>query len=110
MNDEPLDLDFAVDYDALNREGLLALARRIEESTTVEHFIYRELEIDQIWRLLDQGEVISGYDIRSRDALIHQIEQIHDLIGVEHDGRAAAAKLRSAVVSELIQGSNHVVS
>src|SRR5271155_923918 len=95
MSEPMLDLDFALELDEVNRSLLVALATRIEESTTPEHMIYRELELDQVWRLLEGGEQVAGLSTTQTTEIAAQIEPIHDLIGVHHDVRGAAAQLRA---------------
>jgi hypothetical protein len=110
MTEREIDLDHALELDALSLEKLRELVLRIEKSTTMEHLIYRELEIDQVWRLLDQGACVAGCAVEQRQEFILRIEQVHDLLGVDQDARAAAARLRALLAELSTKGVNHVVS
>lgn len=97
MSEVAGDLDVALEISELRRDLLLLLATRIERSKTVEHLVYRELEIDQVWRLLDAGEAVPGLPVASQSRLRAEIEKVHDYIGVDGDVQRAASALRSAL-------------
>jgi hypothetical protein len=104
MTEIGIDLDYAQELDQLSKDRLIVLATRIGRSTTPEQLIYRELEIDQVWRLLDQGEDVAGLAPSLQQDLTQQIEYIHDLVGVHHDARKAAATLRAALAERSSRG------
>ena len=83
---------------------LLQLSARIERSTSEEQKIYRESELDEVWRLVD-GELDSARRNLLPAAEIARIEQlksvtmeVHDLVGVDGDIKTAATKLRAALL------------
>ena len=72
----------------LSAETLAQLITRIELSRTEAQFIYRECELDEVWRLLDGGD----------DAdLLAAVARAHDLVGMEGRPREAAQALREAL-------------
>jgi hypothetical protein len=75
-------------------ETLQAVAERLEVSTTFEHLVYREAELDAIWSLT--GFFLAQTQDPSREALVRLQEaahQAHDLVGQKRP-REAAALLR----------------
>ena len=84
-------------------KSLLTLIRRIERSHTPEHMIYREAELDEVWRLVD-GAL---RDFRARGgtkevaAILERLRAIvmraHDFVGVNSDVVKAAAELRGGI-------------
>jgi hypothetical protein len=78
---------------------LQALIRRIERSRTPEQLVYRECEIDEVWRLLgpniaDPARPEPGLQ---RAQLKRAVLEAHDLVGVDGNVAAAAAVLRAAI-------------
>jgi len=96
-----MDLEDAMDVEGFDAATLLAIAERIELSRRPEHLIYRESELDEVWRLLDltlcaERETMPG---EVRDALVllrAQVVEAHDLIGIDSQPAAAARRLREA--------------
>jgi hypothetical protein len=80
---------------------LQALAARLEASDTEMQLVYRETELDELWRWADVALAQAQRDRRSRDALAHwaevraEIMRIHDLVGIDTDLAAAAQGLRA---------------
>ena len=88
---------------------LRALALRIEASAGDMELIYRETEIDEVWRWVDVG-LGQAQHVRAAPAVIEhwrrlkaEVMRIHDLIGIDLDRdtavqalRALAAQLESA--------------
>jgi hypothetical protein len=80
------------------------LAREIDRllaSSGPEHFIYRECELDEIWRLLDL-DISSLRASGGPPAEVARLErfrgiimQAHDSVGVAGDPTAAAQELRA---------------
>jgi len=80
-----------------------ALIQRLENSHTLEHLIYREAELDEVWRFVEAalreaarqggsgelGEVLT--------ALREAVEKVHDLVGDDDDAIAAAQELRRSI-------------
>lgn len=85
-----VDLDQLHPIEDLTRRTLLDLADRIAASKTEEQLVYRECEVDELWRLLGPAHA-AGDNRDLRDAVM----EVHDLIGVDADVRKAADRLRS---------------
>lgn len=82
---------------------LAALIEALERSTTREHFVYREAELDDLWRVLDTALRAARRDTRERAradrlARLQAIAvEAHDLVGSDERPREAAARLRAAL-------------
>lgn len=90
-------------------ETLRELIRRIESSRTLEHMIYRESELDEIWRLLDNDIVAAATrqgsnapEVQNLIALRGLIVEAHDFIGHDSNTVDACDRLLNAV--ELVRG------
>ncbi len=94
-----MDLDSLHPIPEVSRRTLDELIRRIERSKTPEQLVYRECEIDEVWRLLAPNIP----DLRlptpglQADALKRAVIEAHDLVGVDGNVAAAAAVLRAAI-------------
>ncbi len=82
---------------------LTAMIDALERSTTREHFVYREAELDDLWRVLDTALRGARKDTREREraARLERLqaiaEQAHDLVGADERPNEAAARLREAL-------------
>jgi hypothetical protein len=80
-----------------------ALIRRLENSHTLEHLIYREAELDEVWRLVEAAlreaarKGGSGELREVLTALREAVEKVHDLVGDDDDAIAAAQELRRSI-------------
>jgi hypothetical protein len=89
--------------DDLSIGTLQMLCTRIEASTSIEQLIYRESELDEVWRLAEGGladakRVGAGaVEVGRMESMRALAMHIHDLVGVNEDGPAAAACLRAAL-------------
>jgi hypothetical protein len=94
-----MDLDSLHPIPEVSRRTLEELILRIERSQTPEQLVYRECEIDEVWRLL--GPNISDLRLPTpglqADALKRAVLEAHDLVGVDGNVAAAAAVLRAAM-------------
>ncbi len=94
-----MDLDSVHPIPEVSRDTLEELIRRIERSRTPEQLVYRECEIDEVWRLL--GPNLPSVQLPTPglqpDALKRAVLEAHDLVGVDGDVTAAAAVLRAAM-------------
>jgi hypothetical protein len=97
---DPSDMCPVEDY---SPETLTMLSDALEQSTSREHFIYREAELDDLWRLLDTALGEARRDSRASERA-EQLEQLraitmraHDLVGSDERPREAAAVLRTAI-------------
>jgi hypothetical protein len=94
----PLDLDDIVPVENFSDLMVQVLCDRLARSRTAEHSIYRESELDELWRLLDIAAKVGDPDAlrdaaelgRMRD-LVHRA---HDLVGMDNKPLEAAAMLR----------------
>lgn len=85
-----MDLDQLHLVEDLSRRTLLDLSDRIAASKTEEQLVYRECEVDELWRLLGPAHA-AGDNTSLRAAVM----EVHDLIGVDADVQKAAERLRS---------------
>lgn len=89
MNPENL-----VPVEDFSEETLRNLVAHLEESTTFEHCVYRESELDEVCRLVDDA-LQGGHgrvDERQRarwQVIFDAARDAHDLVGVEEPARAA---------------------
>lgn len=86
--------DHLVPVEDFSEETLRNIVAHLEASTTFEHFVYRESELDEVCRLVDDvlrgghGRVDAG--LRARWQLIFEAARdAHDLVGIEEPERAA---------------------
>jgi len=86
--------DHLVPVEDLSEETLRNIVAHLEASTTFEHFVYRESELDEVCRLVD--DVLRGgmrrvdAEQRARWQLIFEAARdAHDLVGIEEPERAA---------------------
>lgn len=83
--------------------SLSAIISRLERSSTLEHLVYREAELDEVWRLLDAAlrearrNLAGAETIELLEGLKEMTFKVHDLVGVDSDPQAAAAELRAGL-------------
>lgn len=95
-----MSLDQVNEVADLSEATLNALVLRLERSTTLEQLIYRETEIDELWRLLggtDADAVLPDMDAPRARQLREVILAVHDQVGVDGDAPGAAARLRQVL-------------
>ncbi len=97
-----MDLDSIYPVDNMSDLTIQTLVDRIERSTKEEQFIYRETELDELWRLIDIAEKTGDPEgMRSKEQL-HQmrnaIHRAHDLVGMDSKPLEAAEALREALL------------
>ena len=93
------DPDGVCDIADCSAETVRAAIERLLASSTPEQLVYRECELDEIWRIIDleiasleaAGGPASGLAelMRRRDIVM----QAHDLVGVNADPATAARRL-----------------
>ncbi|MBC2778909.1 hypothetical protein [Parasphingopyxis marina] len=100
-----MDLDDIMEVTAVDRATLKMLAERLRGSSSFEHFIYREAELDEAWRLIDLALATpdSGGDRKRLEDLRLAIAEAHDLVGVDHRPLAAAVRLEEAILADLAE-------
>lgn len=86
--------DHLVPVEDFSEETLHNIVAHLEVSTTFEHFVYRESELDEVCRLVDdalqggQGRVDEQQRARWQ-IIFDAARDAHDLVGVEEPERAA---------------------
>ena len=98
-----MDIDDILEAEDFGRATLTRLADRLRASTTLEQFIYRETELDEVWRLVDvamSAAETSAERLRLA-ALREAVVTAHDMVGIEHRPVAAASRLGEAVLAGL---------
>ena len=86
--------DHLVPVEDFSEETLRNIVAHLEASTTFEHFVYRESELDEVCRLVDdvlrEGMRRVDAEQRARWQLIFEAARdAHDLVGIEEPERAA---------------------
>ncbi len=96
-----MDLDDVLPVENFSDLTIQLLCDRLQRSRTQEQFIYRESEMDELWRLLDIAVRTGDPDglrdeaqLRRMRTLVHRA---HDLVGMEGKPQEAAAALRGAL-------------
>ena len=89
-----MDLDQLHPIEDLSRRTLMELSERIARSRTEEQFVYRECEIDELWRLLGPAHAEDD-----NAALRAGVMEVHDLVGVDGDPGRAATRLREIALA-----------
>ena len=96
-----MDLDDVIAVENFSDLIIQVLADRLARSKTAEHCIYRESELDELWRLLDIAVRAGDPDgLRDQASLIKLrdiVHRAHDLVGMDSAPVAAAAMLREAL-------------
>lgn len=88
-------LDEIHDVDDYSEITIRAMIDRLERSTSLEHFVYRETELDEMWRVVDLLLMVAeGAERRVLVDLRAAIMQAHDLVGVDAKPLEAAQRLR----------------
>lgn len=93
-----MQLDEIHQIDDLTPAALLVLVQRIERSRTPEQLIYREAELDEVWRLL--GNHAGAHPEMAPERLAElkaAVMAAHDLVGVDENPKAAAERLRAVL-------------
>jgi len=97
---DPNELHEIVDFSS---STLQAEIERLLASGSPEQLIYRECELDELWRLLDleianlRASSSVSPDLPRLLAWRESIMRAHDLVGVEGDPARAAAGLRTLI-------------
>lgn len=81
-------------------ETLLALADRVEQSTDDIQLVYREAEMDELWRAVSiavmecQHNRVAPEKMAFWLGIKDEVMRIHDIVGVDLDRTLAATALR----------------
>jgi hypothetical protein len=96
-----LELDDVLVVSSISDLTIQTLADRLQRSTTDEQHIYRESELDELWRLLDiaaSGDGLEGIRRKAWLATMRDaVHRAHDLVGMEGRPQEAAAVLRDSL-------------
>lgn len=94
-----MDLDDVLPVENFSDLTIQLLADRLARSRTPEQCIYRESELDELWRLIDIAAHAGDPDgLRDAATLSHMREAVHkahDLVGMDEKPKQAAEVLRS---------------
>ncbi|MBV9582929.1 MAG: hypothetical protein JO057_30460 [Chloroflexi bacterium] len=94
-------LDDIVEVADFSNATMLALAARLERSSTFQELIAREIELDELWRRVETGIKVvadkpsAAAERQTLAAIFDHVWQAHDLAGAEQP-LAAATHLRQA--------------
>jgi hypothetical protein len=96
-----LELDDIIPVENFSDLTVQVLADRLMRTTTAEQCIYRESELDELWRLIDIAVRAGDPDgLRDRDTLLRMrdaVHKAHDLVGMDEKPKEAAEALRAAL-------------
>jgi hypothetical protein len=97
-----VDLDDIIPVENFSDLTIQTLADRLQRSRTDEQCIYRECELDELWRLVDIAVRSGDPDGLRSEEQLRQIRDLvhraHDLVGMDGKPAEAAAILREALV------------
>ena len=102
-----MSLDDIHDIDDHSEITMKAMIARLRASRTEEQFVYRETELDEMWRIVDIAIRRADQDPAELDRLREiraAIERSHDLVGMELQPIAAAQALE-AILPRLAPGT-----
>lgn len=97
-----MDLDDIMPVGTISDPTIQLLADRLQRTRTPEQCIYRESELDELWRLVDIALRAGDPDgVRDETQLRHMrdiVHRAHDLVGRDGKPKEAAAVLREVLV------------
>jgi len=97
-----VELDDILQVENFSDLTIQALADRLQRSKSAEHCIYRETELDELWRLIDIAVRAGDPDgLRDRETLREMrdlVHRAHDLVGMDGKPLEAAATLREILI------------
>src|SRR4051812_39370185 len=77
-------IDTLAEVDDCSPATLIAAATRVAASVRQEHFVYREAEMDELWRLVDM-DLTQARRRSPGSPEVVRLERIHALIHKAHD-------------------------
>ena len=97
-----LDLDDILPVENFSDLTIQTLADRLQRTRTAEQCIYRESELDEVWRLIDiavrSGDPDGLRDNETLRMMRDAVHRAHDLVGMESKPVEAAAALREVLI------------
>jgi len=103
----PMSLDDIHDIDDYSEITMQAMIDRLRRSRSEEHFVYRETELDEMWRVVDISinRALGGsLELAGLNELRRVIECAHDLVGMEGKPVEAAEALE-AILPKIVPDS-----
>lgn len=94
MSGENADLNRPLPVHDFSPDTLLALIERIESSSGFQHFIFREAELDDLWRQVEralvgaQAQGNGNRDVDRLQILLNCVEAAHDLVSISKANEA----------------------
>src|SRR5438067_276812 len=93
-----MDLNDVLDVDDFAATTVAHLVERISRSAGESQLVYRESELDELWRLLDvEIRNANAADVAALAKLRDAVIAAHDLVGVDAAPAAAAQCLRAGL-------------
>jgi hypothetical protein len=95
-----MDLDDILEVRDCSNATLIAIAERLERSEGPAHMVYRETELDELWRVIDLAmsrAVVEQANTEELTRLRGAVVVAHDLVGIDEAMPRAAEVLRAAV-------------
>ena len=97
-----MDLDDILPVENFSDLTIQTLADRLQRTRTAEQCIYRESELDEVWRLIDiavrSGDPDGLRDNETLRMMRDAVHRAHDLVGMESKPVEAAAALREVLI------------
>lgn len=97
-----MDLDDILPIENFSDLTIQTLADRLQRTKTAEQCIYRETELDELWRLIDiaarSGDPDGVRDSETLRRMRDAVHRAHDLVGMESKPIEAAAALREVLI------------
>ena len=97
-----MDLDDILPVENFSDLTIQTLADRLQRTRTAEQCIYRETELDEVWRLIDiavrSGDPDGLRDNETLRLMRDAVHRAHDLVGMDNKPLEAAAALREVLI------------
>lgn len=97
-----MDLDDILPVENFSDLTIQTLADRLQRTKNAEQCIYRETELDEVWRLIDiaarSGDPDGLRDAETLRRMRDAVHRAHDLVGMDGKPLEAAAVLREILI------------
>ena len=98
-----MDLDDIIPVENFSDLTIQVLIDRLVRTKSAEQCIYRESELDELWRLIDiaarAGDPDGLRDAATLRRMRDAVHKAHDLVGMENKPKDAAEALRAALTA-----------
>ncbi|MDE2802668.1 MAG: hypothetical protein OXN15_09770 [Chloroflexota bacterium] len=97
-----MDLNHPLPIHDFSPDTLISLVERIDSSSGFQHFIFREAELDDLWRQVEralvhaQSDADASRDVDRLRTLLECVEAAHDLVS-ESKKEEAMAQLQAGI-------------